>query len=314
MAALNRGFRHILQPFIWFEHWLERFDSYLNQWALVGVLDKLSKLSILIVVITYFIQMPGKLENERKREVREAWQVINTAAGKGGSGGIKSALGDLVKYQVPLMGINLSSAFLPKIDLQNQNLSQAQLEHTVLRESKLQGCNFNYAILIGVDFWDANLEKATFMAANLSKSSLVGANLQDAVLISANLSKANLLKANMKGASLSVADLSDAYLGQVDLRDADLDGTDLSGAVLEGAQIVGTDFGEPFRRKGIPETKLRPEQVLMAASWDDSTRFPPSVERWLINKGIRSAPPETEVKWKLWEELGVADEFRELMQ
>jgi hypothetical protein len=278
------------------------------------VLDKLSKLSILIVVTTYFIQMPGKMEGERKREVREAWQVINTAAGKGGSGGVKGAIGDLLKNQVSLVGINLNSAFLPGIDLRNQDLSQARLEHTVLREGKLQGCNFDNAHLTGVDLIRSNLEKATFYGAELSEAMLIGANLQGANLCRANLSKAALLNADMRGANLSVANLSYAELRQVDLRDADLDGADLSEVVLEGALLDGTDFGEPVLRKGIPMTKLQPERVLMAASWDDSTRFPPAVDAWLSKKGIRSAPPEAKVKWRLWKELGVADEIREIVQ
>ena len=53
-------------------HGLRLFDEYLNQWALVGVVDKLSKLSIIIVVLTYFIQMPGKRKNERKIKNRMA--------------------------------------------------------------------------------------------------------------------------------------------------------------------------------------------------------------------------------------------------
>src|ERR1700680_2615726 len=55
----------------------------LGHWALLDVLDHLGTFSVLVVVIFYFADSGNRI----KQKHYQAWQVINTAQGKGGSGG-----------------------------------------------------------------------------------------------------------------------------------------------------------------------------------------------------------------------------------
>ena len=64
----------------------------------------------------------------RKDANYQAWQVINSAQGKGGSGGRIDALADLVRNDVSLAGINLDGAWLESIDLRNASLPMASFE------------------------------------------------------------------------------------------------------------------------------------------------------------------------------------------
>ena len=55
----------------------------LERWAFLDVLERLSTFSILVVAIFYFAKSGDRL----KQKHYQAWQVINTAQGQGGSGG-----------------------------------------------------------------------------------------------------------------------------------------------------------------------------------------------------------------------------------
>jgi hypothetical protein len=112
----------------------------------------------------------------------QAWTVVNSAQGKGGSGGRIDALQDLNRNGVSLAGVRLDDAWLEGIDLQGARLSRASLR-----------------------------------GANLSGARLRGANLEGA-----DLANTNLTGADLRGAFLKGAELSGAQLGTADLREADL--------------------------------------------------------------------------------------------
>lgn len=112
----------------------------------------------------------------------QAWQVVNSAQGKGGSGGRIDALANLVKNGQSLAGVNVDGAWLE-----------------------------------GVDLRGANLQNASFRNANLQGALLDGANLKNAVL-----SHANLTAASLEGAFLQGADVEHARMSAVNLRRADL--------------------------------------------------------------------------------------------
>jgi hypothetical protein len=120
----------------------------------------------------------------RKATTYQAWQVVNGAHGKGGSGGRIDALQDLVANDVSLAGVRLEGAWLEGIVLRRAHLRQASLCET---------------IFLGADLSDASLERA---------------DLRGAMLDGAVLHRAFLKGANLAGASLATADLSGA-----DLRD-----------------------------------------------------------------------------------------------
>jgi len=124
-------------------------------------------------------------EQSRIDSIYQAWQVINSAQGKGGSGGRVEALGDLLRNGISLAGINLDGAWLEGAQLQRANLVRSSLQQT----------NFTHADLSG-----ANLE---------------GADLRNAILITANLSGVNLRGANLAGARLSAATLDRAELTEL---------------------------------------------------------------------------------------------------
>jgi len=118
----------------------------------------------------------------RKDTNYQAWAVINSAQGKGGSGGRIDALADLVRNDVSLAGINLDGAWLESIDLRFATMPVASFEKT-----NLQGARFD----------GARLDGACFRGANLSAASLTNASLRGADLTGARLSAVNLAGADL---------------------------------------------------------------------------------------------------------------------
>src|ERR1700722_20160296 len=85
------GPRRWARPFIALE-WVFDWAAYrLSQWKLLEVLEYLSSLSILVAAIFYF----SEAGDRTKQKHYQAWQVINTAQGKGGSGGGLGGLQEL---------------------------------------------------------------------------------------------------------------------------------------------------------------------------------------------------------------------------
>ncbi len=118
----------------------------------------------------------------RKDTNYQAWQVINSAQGKGGSGGRVDALADLVRNDISLAGINLDGAWLESIDLRRATLPMASFEKT-----NLQGACFDGARLDGACFRGANLSAASFANASLRGADLTGARLSAVNLAGADL-------------------------------------------------------------------------------------------------------------------------------
>lgn len=113
----------------------------------------------------------------------QAWQVINSAQGKGGSGGRIDALEDLTKNGISLAGVRLDGAWLEGV-----KLAGAQLRNSSFREANLHGG----------DLQNANLE-----ATDLTDASLIGADLRGAHLKGATLKGAQLATADLRGADLT---------------------------------------------------------------------------------------------------------------
>jgi hypothetical protein len=118
----------------------------------------------------------------RKDSNLQAWQVINSAQGKGGSGGRADALHDLVRNGVSLAGVNVDGAWLEHVELRNASLQMASFVNANLHGAQLQGATLN----------GANLRGANLVTASLAGASLRGADLTGARLSAADLSKADL--------------------------------------------------------------------------------------------------------------------------
>ncbi len=166
---------------------------------------------MLIAVIFYF----GESGDRLKQKHYQAWQVINTAQGKGGNGGRIEALQELNADGISLVGVDVSSAFLQGIRLQRASLARSNFSAADLRDSDL-----------------------TF--AGLSDADLRSANLRHCILRGANLEHANLTDADLFSADLTGADLSGATLANADLRNTNLANLKWSDTLnLKNANIFG---------------------------------------------------------------------------
>jgi hypothetical protein len=193
--------RRWLAPFIAFE-WSWQWLAYLlSNWSFLEVLEYLGSFSVLVAVIFYFSESGDRL----KQRQYQAWQVINTAQGKGGSGGRIEALQELNADKVPLVGVDVSSAFLQGLRLDHANLLRANFNAADARGSHLEAA----------DFTNADLHSANFRGSNLSHAVFHGADLGEADLVRANLSGADLSGADLGGADLSLADLENIRWMQI---------------------------------------------------------------------------------------------------
>ena len=176
-------------------NWLLEWCAWcLGGWVLLEVLEYCSTFSVLVAVILYFSESGARVQQRHY----QAWQVINTAQGKGGNGGRIDAMQELNKDGVSLVGIQADdNAFLFGIHLQGAHLDRCDMDSSDLRESLF--------------------DRATMTFCNLNSANFRGASLANVDLTDADLSDADLMGANLTGANLSRTDLSRA-----DLRNADL--------------------------------------------------------------------------------------------
>jgi hypothetical protein len=120
----------------------------------------------------------------RKAANYQAWQVVNTAQGKGGSGGRIDALQDLVRNGVSLAGVQLDGAWLERLEIPGADL----------RRASLRGAN-----LRGADLRRANLERVDLSSADLTGANLTQALLKDTVLTEVVVATADLSGADLTG-------------------------------------------------------------------------------------------------------------------
>jgi hypothetical protein len=200
---------------------------FLSKWVLLEVLEYLGTFSILVAVIFYFAESGDRV----KQKHYQAWQVINTAQGKGGSGGRLEALQELNADRVALVGIDLSDAFLQGVRLERADAPRS-------------------------NFGSADLRESSFRSANLSYSDLNTANLRGSDLRGVNLSNAVLSDADLAGADLSDAELAGAQLDRADLQNVNCQGLKWRGlrsmrsANLFGAKNLPAGFAEWARKQG----------------------------------------------------------------
>jgi hypothetical protein len=194
--TLRRRLKHgWALPFVAFE-WVWEWAAFgLSNWRFLEVLEYLSSFSVLVGVIFYFSESGDRV----KLRHYQAWQVINTAQGKGGSGGRIEALQELNQDKVPLVGVDVSSAFLRELKLENASLVRANFSAADVRDADLSAADFADADLHSANFRNANLGNASFEAANMDDVDLAGSNL--------------------RGASFDDTDLGDADLRNADLSD-----------------------------------------------------------------------------------------------
>lgn len=189
----------------YFLEWVWEWVAYaLSSWAFIEALEYLGKFSVLFGVAFYIHEAPDRV----KQKHYQAWQVINTAQGKGGSGGRIEALDELNRDGIPLTGLNAAGAFLAGVNLRGATLARADLSAADLRNSFLDGASLEYA------------------------------DLQDSNLRSAFLRGTDLENADLSDADLEGADLSNAKLGHTDLSGSDLRYCNISGIQWKGITTI----------------------------------------------------------------------------
>jgi len=181
------------RPFVGIEWCLEWAAWALGNWALLEVLEYLSTFSILVAVIFYFA---GSGDRTRQRHYA-AWAVINSAQGKGGSGGRIEALEELNHDRVALIGLDGSMAFLQGVRLPHALLSRCSFEAADLRMSVLRSSDLSFCNLRSANFRNADLSHAQLADADLTEADLTAADLSSAVLARADFSYADLRGANL---------------------------------------------------------------------------------------------------------------------
>lgn len=179
-----------LWAFEWFWEWIAYI---LSNWSFLEVLEYLGSFSILIAVIFYFSESGDRL----KQKHYQAWQVINTAQGKGGSGGRVEALQELNADGIPLVGVDVSGAFLQGIRLQGARLVRSNFSGADLRDSDFASADFSDADLRSANFRQSNLRGAHFQRASLDDVDLLGTDLSNADLSGATFVRADLRFANL---------------------------------------------------------------------------------------------------------------------
>ena len=204
-------------PFVAFEWVWEWVAYWLSGWAFLEVLEYVERLGILVAIIFYFVDGG----NRTKQRHYQAWQVINTAQGKGGSGGRVEALQELLEDNVSLVGLDVSDAYLFGVKLNRARLDRSNFHDTDARDASFQ---------------KAKMEFADFTSANLRRG---------------NLAKADLRHADLKDADLSGANLAETDLGETDLSRADLRDTDLSRAKWK--EIRGIKLANVYGVRNAPD-------------------------------------------------------------
>jgi Pentapeptide repeats (8 copies) len=221
-------------PLVAVEWSCEWLAFLLSRWSFLEVLEYLGSFSILIAVIFYFSESGDRL----KQKHYQAWQVINTAQSKGGSGGRVEALQELHHDGIALVGVDVSGAFLQGIQLPGARLTRVNFNAVDARNSNFRGADFTAADL---------------QSANLRESNLSGANFQDADLSGADFCSANLSGAILDGATLDAADL-----GNTDLRNVKWQKIkSLQGASIQGVRNAPAGFLEWAAQHGTITTAAR---------------------------------------------------------
>jgi hypothetical protein len=189
--------RHRLARPYFYIDWLAQWAAwFLGQSVILEVVEYCGTLGIVVGVIFYF----AGAKDRREQKHYQAWQVINTAQGKGGSGGRIDALQDLNSDGVALVGVDLSGAFLHRVNLPNAHLNRADLN-------------------------GADMRNAVLRNADLEDSSMFFTNLRNADLRDARMGGlSDLTNVDFNGADLRGADFNQAILDKADLRNTDLAG------------------------------------------------------------------------------------------
>jgi hypothetical protein len=182
-------------PFLTLD-WLAQWCAYvLSRLSLLELCEYVGTLSILVGVISYIVESPERT----KVKHYQAWQVINTAQGKGGSGGRIEALQELNADGISLVGVNVAQAYLQNVQLPGANLLRATLDSSDMRGANLVDANLEYASMAGTNLRGANLKGCDLSDADCPDADFNGATLNDVTLAHIAMDRADLRGVDLAG-------------------------------------------------------------------------------------------------------------------
>ena len=175
--------------------WVADWAAYtLGKWPVVELLEYAGSFSILFVSIFYFAGASDRL----KQKHYQAWQVINTAEGKGGNGGRIDALQELNDDRVSLIGVEATNAYLEGLRLEKVEARRANFSNSDLRRANFKGASLE----------DTDLHWANLRGADLRQSDLAGSQMDDTDLFGANMAGADVTRVSLARADLRGANLN----------------------------------------------------------------------------------------------------------
>jgi len=183
-------------PFLAVEWIWEWLAYWLSGWAFIEVLEYVERLGIVVAIIFYFAESGSRT----KQRHYQAWQVINTAQGKGGSGGRVEALEELLADKVSLVGVVVSDAYLFGIRLDKARLDRSNFHGVDARGGSFEKARLHFADFSGANVRSGNFAQADFKDANLKDGDFMNANFSEADLEATDLSRADLRNINLRRA------------------------------------------------------------------------------------------------------------------
>jgi hypothetical protein len=180
-------------PFVAVDWCLEWAAHFLSHWAFLEALEYLSSLGVLVAVIFYFAESG---ERTRQRHF-QMWQVMNTAQGKGGSGGRIEALQELNHDHVSLVGVDVSGAFLRGVKLHKAELLRANFSAVDARDGEFTEADFSFAEMQSGNFRNGKFARALLRDADGSEGDFSGADFSGG-----DLARADFTNADLRGADL----------------------------------------------------------------------------------------------------------------
>ena len=175
--------------------------------------------------------------------------------------------------------LDLSGAFLFRINLAGASLERADFRGSVLRDCMFRSAKLNHAVMHGADFagsyfYEADMSEVQADSAVFSLTEMEEAKICGADLSGANFQNANLSGVDFSGAELFDAEFQHAHMFHVDFSNASFGGVKFedafAGAIVHNSKMDHANLMAADLRGVQPFTE---EQIRMAkGNWN--TKLP----------------------------------------
>jgi|GEM_PF-5744302 len=138
-----------------------------------------------IAIIAAIVGLVLQYQSLQEQQILGAWQLITTKA-SGNSGKIQ-ALEFLNSKGVPLVGVDLSKAYLWSVNLNGANLRGANFTGAALIRANFEGAVLKNTKFKGAVLFQSHFEYAFFTKANFSHTDLEGAHFDNLLDLNAEM-------------------------------------------------------------------------------------------------------------------------------